>query len=260
MALLATFVLVQTGNIVSDAQRRRARRAPRGASLPSDAAKYSTFTHHTHGPDGRDARAKLLKCRDCHTVPPAGNVAAAADAKPADPLKRHPYHDACFGCHEREIYRGARPAMCRVCHSRVSPRATARDVYEWKLITANFNHLGGGAKRQHVDENCGSCHKVAAETARVKFQKAPIKACFQCHKSNKPMIGTEIDKYEDALGGKPLKPNESRECVGCHLSAIGKMPPPCTHFALFGEDYFDAENYPEIAKQLATRCPKKNEP
>lgn len=74
------------------------------------------------------------------------------------------------------------------------------------------------------------------------------------------MIGTEIDKYEDALGGKPPKPNESRECVGCHLSAIGKMPPPCTHFALFGEDYFDAENYPEIAKQLATRCPKKNEP
>lgn len=256
VALLATFVLVQTPNIVTDAQRRRPRRTQRAASTPIDAAKYSTFTHHTHGPDGRDARAKLLKCNDCHTMPPPGEVTAAADAKLADPLKRHPpYHDDCFGCHEPAIYRGARPAICSVCHSRVSPRATARDVYEWKFITANFNHLGGGANRRHVEKKCDECHYADASKGPVKFPGTPIAACFQCHKSNKPKIETEIGKYENILEGKQLEPNEPRECVGCHLAEIGKMPAPCSHFKLFGYDFFDPE-YPEIMKQIAARCPK----
>jgi hypothetical protein len=260
VALLATFVLVQTPNIASDAQRRRSRRTPGPVSTPNVAAKYSTFTHHTHGPDGQDARAKLLKCSDCHTMPPAGEATTPADAELADPLKRHPYHDDCFGCHEREIYHGARPAVCSVCHSRVSPRATKHDVHEWKFKTANFNHLRGGAERKHVDKNCGVCHYADPSKDPVKFPRAPIKACFDCHKSKKPVISAEIDKYEDILQGKPLRPNEPRECVGCHLADIGKMPAPCSHFALFGEGYFDAENYPEIAKQLAARCPKKSSP
>lgn len=257
VALVATFILVQTSNHISDAQRRRPPRTSRVAAMPIEAAKYSTFTHHTHGPEGPDARAKLLKCSDCHTVPPAGEATAAAEAKLADPLKHQPYHDKCFGCHEREIYRTARPAICSVCHSHVSPRATARDVYEWKFITTNFNHVGGGINRRHVAE-CGSCHKVKAETTRVKYPGAPIAACFQCHKSSKPVIAAEIDKYEDILQDKALKPNEPRECVGCHLPEVGKMPPPCSHFKLFGYDYFDAENYPQIAKELARRREKKS--
>ena len=252
VALLATFVLVQTPNMVSDAQRRRPRRTPRAASVSIDTSKYSTLTHHTHGPDGQDARAKLLKCSDCHTVPSAGEAIVAVDAKLADPLKRHPYHDNCFGCHEREIYRGARPAICSVCHSRVSPRATSRDIYEWKFITANFNHLGGGANRRHVAE-CESCHKADAETARVKFPDAPIAACFQCHKSNKPRIVTEIDVYQEVLEGRA---QGTPECTGCHVAQIGRQVPPCSHYLLFGEDYFSVEDFPKTGKQLEARCKK----
>ena len=258
MALLATFVLVQTPNIVSDAQRRRPPRPLRAASTPIAAAKYSTFTHHTHGPDGQDARAKLLKCSDCHTLPPVVEATTPAPATLTDPLKspyHDAYHDACFGCHEREIYRGARPPICSVCHSRVSPRATAGDVKVWQFVTAKFNHLGGRA--QHDDKKCGECHYADPSKEPVKFPKAPIAACLGCHRSNNPRILTEIDKYEDVLQGKALKPNEPRECVGCHLPEVGKRPPPCSHFKLFGYDYFDAE-YPQIAKELSARREKKS--
>ena len=253
MALLATLVLIQTPSIVSDAQRRQRRRPSRVSSSATEVAKYSKFTHQTHGPDGQDARAKVLKCSDCHAVPSPTPVATVTDANPPDPLQRHTYHDDCFGCHEREIYRGARPAMCAVCHTRVSPRATARDVYEWKFITAKFNHLGGGSKRSHMEKKCEECHTADAETPRVKFPGAPIAACFQCHKSNKPRIVAEIDSFQEILEGRA---QGTPECIGCHVPEIGRKPPPCSHYVLFGEDYFSVEDFPKTGKQLEARCKK----
>ena len=235
---------------VNGAQRRqRGRRTPVRTVATNN--PYSTFTHLTHGPDSPDTRTKLLKCGDCHTSPSPNEVNRTA-AGLADPLQRHLYHDACFSCHERQVFRGARPAICTICHTRVSPRATARDVYEWRFVSAKFSHIGGGENRRHVAE-CTSCHKTDGETPRVKFPAAPIAACFQCHKSNKPKIVTEMDNYQEIMEGRA---EGNPECTGCHLSVVGRLAPPCSHYFLFGEDYFAVEDFPKSAKQLEARCKK----
>jgi hypothetical protein len=112
----------------SDARQRQ--QQPRRLPVSrSNTAKYSSFNHHTHGRDSDYASARHLNCDNCHVIFSAAEPDRIADSHKPAIARGYPYHDSCFACHEREIYRGDRPAICTVCHTRVSPRATAQDVY-----------------------------------------------------------------------------------------------------------------------------------
>src|SRR5947207_1971291 len=102
-------------------------RKPPAKSKPQVESKTgdAVFRHESHRPP----KAKL-NCSDCHTIPsPATPDFIAAATKPS--IKGYPYHDSCLPCHRLtppQFFRGTNPIICTVCHTRSSPRLSARDV------------------------------------------------------------------------------------------------------------------------------------
>ncbi|MGH9966806.1 MAG: hypothetical protein ACREBG_03085 [Pyrinomonadaceae bacterium] len=401
---MAALVLAQTLITVADAQRRRPR--ARSTSAPRiDPTRYSKFTHHTHGKDSPHANSRNLTCASCHTIPSANEPDRIGDTRNPPVARGYPYHNSCFDCHQKEIFRGDRPAICTVCHTRVSPHATAADVYAKfpkhddltlrqfpgyfphkahdrviikqtepsesagvSMLPAAFSRLtkpsvaasrvsctqchqkderppipisvGGVEKmfmpsvgtfkrsssghvtcfgchwsanepkkdqcdgchlikesfatkarnllapttllsfkdwpsawprrvslkflhetpKEHLDETCANCHTGILKSETLDVPDVSLGACFKCHRSQKPSVVKEMnDEDEDIAEGRnndPLSREGKHTCSGCHTSAIGSAPPPCSHYRVFGETYFTVEDYPKSAKQLEARCKK----
>src|SRR5215210_4064090 len=98
-------------------RRRTQRRAPARPRVD-----YSKFTHSTpaHRKDS---------CASCHKTPSDNwTKARAADAAFPD-ITDYPEHESCLGCHRQQFFNGARPPICAVCHTVVSPRAGGRHPF-----------------------------------------------------------------------------------------------------------------------------------
>jgi hypothetical protein len=219
--------------IVAEPQGRRTqnRRRPARPSPVRAGRDYSNFKHEDHQTG--------LKCANCHTITTQEKPDQIAAATRQNSLLSYPYHDSCLNCHRQQFYRGALPTICTVCHTRVSPRLTSRDVYpefpnpkRGDIIAAEFP--GFFPHEKHKDlKACADCHKADArgpitlplkaiqseETFKIiekgTFKTVPGErgmgahaSCFECHwQENKP---TKDD------------------CNGCHLSPsdykAGKNP------------------------------------
>jgi hypothetical protein len=368
--------------------------------------KYSNFLHKTHGKESEHQTARALKCNDCHTIRLATEPDRIADAKHPEIARGFPYHDACFGCHRAQVFRGDRPVICTNCHTRVSPKATAKDVYakfpkqddlflrqfpgyfphkshrsvmilsrkttdagsptpvswigppmnpfstltrvacdachvkddrtpvpiavggneqtftptagtfrknpaapsahaacfschwqtnepkkddcagchltaqdfarkkhnplssdstawfkEWptgwpKRVSLKFNH----DNKDHLAENCTTCHTRIISGETLGTADVPIETCAECHLkvTSRTSISKEMfQEDDDILEGinSPTAATPGKHtCTACHTSQIGSIPPPCSHYLLFGERYLNAEDYPKSAKQIAERC------
>ena len=120
------FVLAGSLDIPGSAQRRPAQRKPMPKISPKPVRDYSVFKHEDHR---KDSKGKELECSACHIVSsPTQPDRISAKTKP-ESKSSFPYHDSCFGCHREQVYRGDKPQICAVCHTRISPRATANDLY-----------------------------------------------------------------------------------------------------------------------------------
>ena len=176
----------------------------------------ASFKHESH----RAPKTKL-NCSDCHTIPTqaASDVIAAA-TKPS--IKGYPYHDSCLGCHRQtppQFFRGTTPSICTVCHTRSSPRLTARDMNRFpgqnkQAIAQEFPGYFPHEHRDHKRVNCATCH-MTDERAYIAitvgdgeashlptagtFKTSPSghAACFKCHWEEKPV---------------------KDDCAGCHLT------------------------------------------
>lgn len=102
------------GGAAAQRQRRRPSR-PRTADTP--AIDYSKFLHST--------KKHQAACVTCHKIPTSNWQAVREYPDVAD----YPDHDACVSCHRPQFFRGARPAICSVCHSKVSPRDDERFAF-----------------------------------------------------------------------------------------------------------------------------------
>src|SRR5687767_3896720 len=110
----------------ADAQRRRPRRpGARTVSRPAS-VDYSRFFHAT--------KKHQQACNTCHKVPTSNWRTARSYPDIAD----YPDHDACVSCHRPQFFKGARPAICSVCHTRVSPRDEARFAFRNPLSGRQF--------------------------------------------------------------------------------------------------------------------------
>jgi len=107
------------------AQRRNPRRQPRPAARPS--IDYSKFSHSTE--------KHKAACNTCHKVPTRNWQKAGDFPDVAD----YPDHDACVACHRRQFFRGARPPICTVCHTKVSPRDDARFAFRDPAAMRQFS-------------------------------------------------------------------------------------------------------------------------
>src|SRR4030095_15823128 len=102
-----------------------AQRWPAAKTTEKNSRDYSVFKHETH----RAPRTKLV-CSSCHAITSVDApdvISAATNAT----IKGFPYHDSCIGCHRAtppQFFRSSTPVVCRVCHTRSSPRLTAREM------------------------------------------------------------------------------------------------------------------------------------
>jgi len=222
LALLASiffshklFSSIQVVEAQAGRQARKTRpKSPTEARLPLSLA---SFKHEHH----RLPTTKL-QCSDCHTIltqTAPDEIAAATKIS----IKGYPYHDSCLACHRvtpPQFFRGATPSICTVCHTRSSPRLTARDMHTFpkqneQVIEKEFPGYFPHNQRDHKRVNCATCHMTdqrAYQTIPVGNSEAPFKppagtfktspsghaSCFKCHwKDEKP-------KKDD--------------CAGCHLT------------------------------------------
>ena len=126
MATLVALFILASVSVLTKAQRRTRPRQPAAKPTQKPVRDYSVFKHEDHR---KESNGTVLACSACHRINlPVQPDRISAATKPAS-NSSYPYHDSCFRCHREQVYRGDRPAMCTVCHTRVSPRATVNDLY-----------------------------------------------------------------------------------------------------------------------------------
>ena len=173
------------------------------------AVDYTKFSHST--PKHKSA------CNTCHKIPTNNWTKVSAFPDVTD----FPDHDACVSCHRAQFFKGARPPICSVCHSKTSPKDDARydfrkpasteqftiefphdrhqDVIALKSLKSSSNAvlLAHAAPPQQNFNNCTICHSQAATFSKppaggwidsyippdATFKAAPVdhSSCFNCH-------------------------------------------------------------------------------
>ena len=161
-------------------------------------------------------------------------------------INDYPGHDACVSCHRPQFFRGARPLICSVCHSKTSPRDEARLPFRnpaFKLqFTIEFPHdrhqdviaLLRFAHAPQGYNNCTICH--GQRTATFKSVPTRHESCFNCHWKSQQPVADKCDgchklatpytakeaparisaKFIHDGGGE--KKQHVAECTTCHIN------------------------------------------
>jgi hypothetical protein len=209
LAMAVCFVLQLGEN--SFGQSRRTRRP----ALPQrPAIDYSQFSHTT----SKHQQA----CKTCHKVPTDNWQKSSSFPDVAD----YPDHDACMSCHRRQFFRGARPSICSVCHSRVSPRDDARFAFRNPARRRQFviefphdRHQDVIAKLQPV-KRATPFFVRAAFTIPSQQQQKSYNNCEICHAAltslpSAPTSGWSDGFIPDQLTFKAV-PVDHAACFNCH--------------------------------------------
>src|SRR5687767_12135328 len=171
-------------------QARRGRTQRRAPARPR--IDYSKFTHTT-------AAHRKDSCDSCHKSP-SDNWAKARPRDAAFPdITDYPEHASCLGCHRQQFFNGARPPICSVCHTVVSPRAGERHPFanpaetfaasakartrpeEFALIFPHDLHQDVMAQT-HSDDTSAP-RFVRAAFAQDAPQKEKPNSCSVCHET-----------------------------------------------------------------------------
>lgn len=110
----------------AQAQKRRLRKPAPRRSAPASAINYSKFSHATDKHKGA--------CDSCHKIPTTNWQKVRGFPDVAD----YPGHESCVSCHRAQFFKGARPPICSVCHSKVSPRDDARFAFRNPASPSQF--------------------------------------------------------------------------------------------------------------------------
>jgi hypothetical protein len=246
-------------------QTGRRRRPP--AQAPTKPARdYSLFTHASHR---KDSNGKELACSSCHTIPsPAEPDKIAAATDPRIDMG-YPYHDSCLRCHRQQFYRGNFPVICTVCHTRVSPRLSSRDVYPQfpnpkrgsgimeREFPGYFPHglhqslmVKNNPPVRETNERL-SLLRVSFNVEQQEKQPAnPPDVCATCHLTDErgpvalPLKGIQSEETFKRIEADTFKtiPGESgtsahASCFSCHWQAQKPTKDDCNGCHLSQSDY-----------------------
>ena len=210
------------------AQRRTPRRQPRPATKPS--IDYSKFSHSTE--------KHKQACNTCHKVPTRNWQKAGDFPDVAD----YPDHDACVACHRRQFFRGARPPICTVCHTKVSPRDDARFTFRNPAVMRQFSIEFPHDKHQDViarvwppvEPRSRVEFRAASFTFRAHAQDDKSKTynnCVICHASGArdPLApaGGWIDSFAPDAATFKAVPTNHASCFNCHWSSQPPVSKDC---------------------------------
>jgi hypothetical protein len=199
LLLLATAAGVvcvcEASSAAAEPQRRRGttrRRPPARAQRPR--VDYTKFTHSTpaHRKDS---------CDSCHRSPSA-NWAQVRDASTAFPdITDYPEHASCLGCHRQQFFRGARPAICTVCHTVISPRS--------------------GARHPFANPPAPFARSPKARTRPSEFAlnfPHDIHQDVMAHAPSPAADASDVRFVRTSFAQEPAKPQKPNSCSVCHVT------------------------------------------
>jgi hypothetical protein len=227
MSLVAILFIVhperfgQGGAVSGQRPTRRPAAAP---GTPAGTKDYSKFSHSTkEHTDG---------CKTCHKLPTANWQKVRDFPDVAD----FPGHDACVRCHRAQFFKGAQPTICSVCHTKTSPRDSARGLFRNpsrpRQFTIEFPHdrhqdviafLPAGPKSPKSFTRNSSLVKSAHafDDLTKKYNNCEI-----CHgASTKPAVAPPAgwtDNFVPAGDTFKASPDNHASCFNCHWS--GREP------------------------------------
>ena len=220
-ALIVTALCVLFHGAVSafgggSAAQRRIRRPPvRPRASVTPAIDYSKFLHSTKKHQGA--------CVTCHKIPTSNWQKVREYPDVAD----YPDHDACVSCHRPQFFRGAKPPICSVCHTKVSPRDDERFAFRNPVGRRQFLIEFPHDKHQDVIAKLfRRFTEPRANFVRASFsfqtqdQTKRYNNCEICHGPRpKPLVAPAsgwVDGFvPDSLTLKSVPDNHS-SCFSCH--------------------------------------------
>jgi Class III cytochrome C family len=254
----------------SPQQQNRRRRPPASPSQTGKrgvaaARNYSRFKHADH----RQPVAKL-DCADCHTIPsPAAPDTIAAATKPN--LDGYPYHDSCVRCHRQQFFKGAAPPICTVCHTRATPRLTAREMHKFPKqgedkIAREFPGYFPHSLHQGViarvemppahDANEGWSFVRASVRAFDDTPARVLDNCATCHLTDErapaaiAVGGTETTFKPEAKGTFKTVPSGHASCFNCHWQSQKPVKDDCAGCHLSQSEYTKKKRAASVEAQL----------
>ena len=231
------------------AQQQRRRRPARAARRPR--VDYSRFSHRT--------AAHTQSCDSCHTNPTSNWSRVRANDAAFPDVTDYPEHSSCMNCHKQQFFVGARPVICSVCHTNVSPRDGTR--HPFRNPEENFvAKVGVGAGKKPKPDSASEFainfphdrHQdvmarvppspalvrefgfVRAAFARQEKPKT-IDSCSICHQTYQPQTGEKDSEfvlpapadnktYWMKKGTLKTTPTSHASCFNCHWQDGGESP------------------------------------
>jgi Class III cytochrome C family len=227
------FLLPATGLVlwISIADVTAQRRRPSQRTTPSTrtaAIDYSKFSHATN--------KHQAACNTCHKVP----TPTWQKTKTHPDVTDYPGHAACVSCHRAQFFKGAQPAICTVCHTRVSPRDDARLAFRNPAnqlqFTIEFPH------DKHQDVIATLRDRTEFNTAyvfmRTTFRESEIDEqgqtynnCSICHVKQtiapKPPEGNWTDGFIPETASFKSAPADHSACFNCHWKSQQPIADNC---------------------------------
>ena len=207
----------------------------RAAGGLTSKARYDEFHH--------DTKAHLMDCSSCHKFP-SPNWDKVRDAKTAfADITDYPKHDSCLKCHTQQFFKGARPAICSICHTNPGPRGGERFPYpnprelfdkSSKAATHESDFAVAFPHDKHI-EIVSSFRTNGVRFVNAGYERRAEESCAICHqtmapqdKSDEEFITKPPPKWGDAFwlkkGTFKTAPIGHTTCFTCHSADTGIMP------------------------------------
>lgn len=171
------------------------RRQRRPTRRPPARLRYSDFEHAS--------RSHLaLDCASCHKVESVSRIN----------VTEFPDHDACISCHRVQFFAaGARPQICTVCHTVVSPRNDARFQFPKPNVASDFTGIFPHDKHQYVIARVVPAHPQRSLPNGAQF----VNASFTANQTAKQTAS----QTKSQTATPPRDPNEILDsCATCHAT------------------------------------------
>jgi hypothetical protein len=240
--LLATLVCVFLAAVSEVAQRRPARPTT-ARTAPID---YSKFSHAT--------AKHQAACNTCHKMPTETWKKVSTYPDTTD----YPGHEACVSCHRAQFFKGGKPPVCSVCHTKTSPRDEARFEFRnpsgSRQFTIEFPH----DKHQDVIASLlrpKRTRSFAFVRASFSLDDQPYNNCTICHGPRTVPLKAPASGWTDSFvpntASFKAAPMDHASCFNCHWKSQQPVADNCKGCHKLSQPYTPSEVPTRISLKFA---------